>query len=149
MRHSLRFGQIVVCWLALGSAACGTRQDVPQVSLSKVVTDSTRTAAAAQALLAPAAQAALDSGNVLYRKKAFTAALARYREAATLAPQHAAPLFGVYMVARAISDTAMADSALAGIRKRNGPLPSNPHAVLDAMVKKAPAGTQNLPQRSR
>jgi hypothetical protein len=149
MRHSLRFGQIAVCGLAIGSAACGTRQDVPQISLSKVAADSARTPAAAQPLLASAAQTALDSGNVLYRKKAFTAALARYREAATLAPQHAAPLFGIYMVARAISDTAMADSALAGIRKRNGPLPSNPHAFSDSMARKAPAGTQNLPLKRR
>jgi hypothetical protein len=114
-----------------------TGQDAPKIPLAAGPTlDSARAMEAAHALIGPAARAELDSGNIYYRKRAYAAALARYRAAANLAPQHAAPLFGIYMVARAIHDTAMADSALAGIRLRNGPLPSAPHSLADSTLQR-------------
>jgi hypothetical protein len=70
--------------------------------------------------LAAAAQAALDSGNALYKAKAYAAALVQYRRAATLAPEHEAPLFGIVMVATATNDRALADSAGAVMRTRQG-----------------------------
>jgi hypothetical protein len=114
-----------------------TGQDAPKIPLSEGPTlDNARATDAAHALLGPAAKAELDSGNIYFRKKAYREALARYRSASTLAPQHAAPLFGIYMVARATHDTAMADSALAGIRLRNGPLPSAPHSLADSTLQR-------------
>jgi hypothetical protein len=114
-----------------------TGQDAPKIPLAQGPTlDSARTMEAAHALIGPAAKAQLDTGNVYYRKKAYAEALARYRAASALAPQHAAPLFGIYMVARATHDTAMADSALAGIRLRNGPLPSAPHSLADSALQR-------------
>lgn len=123
--------------IALVAIACTVKQEAPKIPLSQTTAaDSARRVAAAHALLGPAARAALDSGNQLYRKKAYAAALAQYRAASELAPQHAAPYFGVYMVARATRDSVMADSALAAIRVRNGPMPSTPHSVNDSVLQR-------------
>lgn len=64
----------------------------------------------------PAAKAALDAGNEAYRAKRMDDALASYRAAAAAAPSHAAPWFGVYMVAGAMKNTALADSAMARVK---------------------------------
>ena len=69
--------------------------------------------------LSPAAKMSLDSGNVLFREKEYAAALVQYEAAAKASPQHAAPLFGEYMVGRATNNKALADSAMVGIRARN------------------------------
>ncbi|HEY7235053.1 MAG TPA: hypothetical protein VH539_12950 [Gemmatimonadaceae bacterium] len=102
----------------------------------------------AHALLGPAAKAALDSGNVLFRKKAYAEALGQYRAAAALAPQHSAPLFGIYMVARATNNRAMADSALDGIRRRSGPLPAGPHALPDTALRRMHEALRRKPASS-
>lgn len=128
--------------------ACGG-SDAPKLPLAQgPATDSARAVESAHGLIGPAARAALDSGNASYRKKAYAEALGHYREASSLAPQHPAPFFGIYMVGRATNDRAMADSALADIRLRNGPLTPVPHSVSDSAVtrmhemirSKAPAG---------
>jgi hypothetical protein len=83
------------------------------------------------------AKVALDSGNVLFRsgsaldrsqasadaKKAYAAALEQYQLAAKRAPKHAAPYFGIYMTAGALGDSALAETALKGIRDRGGEMP--------------------------
>lgn len=117
--------------------ACTTKDAPPKVPLARSgIADSARAEQQAHALLGPGAKAALDSGNVLFRKKAYEQALAQYQAAAALAPQHAAPLFGIYMVARATNNTAMADSALAEIRRRNGPMPAAPHMLPDSALRR-------------
>lgn len=117
--------------------ACSGGQDAPKIPLAKTAgTDSSGQEIAAHALLGPAARAALDSGNALFRKKAYAAALAQYQSAASLAPQHSAPLFGVYMVARATNNVAMADSALAGIRLRSGVMTPAPHTLTDSALRR-------------
>ncbi len=110
------------------TSACYSDDAAPKVPLAQAATtDSAKLVAEAHSLLGDKARAALDSGNVLFRKKHYAPALVLYRTAADLAPQHAAPLLGVYMVARATNNAAMADSALVEIKKRNGPLPSATH----------------------
>jgi hypothetical protein len=129
--------RLIVLALALVATACTVKQEAPKIPLSQTTAaDSARRVASAHALIGPAARAALDSGNVLYRKKAYAGALAQYRAASALAPQHAAPYFGIYMVARATRDSAMADSALAAIRLRNGPMPTAPHSVNDSVLQR-------------
>jgi hypothetical protein len=121
---------------ALAVTGCSTASDAPKVPLGqRAPADSVQpVTAAAHAIIGPRAKAALDSGNALYRKKQYAAALVHYREASELAPQHAAPFFGIYMVARATGNTAMADSALANIRLRNGPLPPAPRSLHDSVL---------------
>lgn len=70
--------------------------------------------------LPPVTRAALDAGNKAYRAHQFALALGHYRLAALSAPSEAAPYFGIFMAAQALHDTALADSALAGIRARSG-----------------------------
>lgn len=132
MRHD---AVLVGALLAIVTVACTTRDEPPKVPLGRAA-DSARAEQQAHALLGPAAKAALDSGNVLFRKKNYQGALAEYRAASALAPQHAAPLFGIYMVARATDNRAMADSALAQIRLRNGPLPGAPHTFSDSALRR-------------
>ncbi len=122
---------------AVAVLAC-TQEQAPKVPLSQLASaDSARAQVEAHAVIGPAAKAALDSGNAFYRQKDYMAALTKYRAASELAPQHAAPFFGMYMVARATGNMAMADSALADIRKRNGTLAPVPHSANDSVVQRA------------
>jgi hypothetical protein len=110
--------------LCLTTAACSDR--TPDAGRARA--DSARTTAVAsastsptpgsRAALAPDAAAALDRANAAFRAGRYDAALAAYRAAATRAPDHAAPYYGVYMVARATRNAALADSAMAAIRAR-------------------------------
>ena len=120
---------LVACTIAFAACAGGDEgSEVPLAQAgAQAASDSAAEVAAAHAMLGPEAQAAVDSGNALFRKQQYTPALAQYRIAAAAAPQNAAPLFGIYMVASAVSNASLADSALAEIRKRNGPLPDAVH----------------------
>lgn len=130
-------------------AACTGGADAPSVALGRASTaDSARAMAAAHGFLGPQARAALDSGNRLFRERAYAEALGQYRAAAALAPQHAAPLFGIYMVARATDNAAMADSALAGIRLRSGSMPVVPHSFSDTALQRLHEGLRRKPATS-
>ncbi len=136
----LRTLAAIAC-ISFVAAACkgGAAPKVPLAAAA--ATDSTaQLVASAHALIGPEAKAALDSGNALYRRQQYAQALVEYRLASDRAPQHAAPLFGIYMVARATNNLALADSAMVGIRMRNGPLPaasvsSPPHSMSDSALK--------------
>jgi hypothetical protein len=96
---------------ALGMVVSCAKDDPPKVDLAaKAATDSAAS---------PAAARALDSANVLFRAKAYDAALAQYREAATASPRQTTPLFGIYMVAKTTRNARLADSAMAEIRLRD------------------------------
>ena len=90
--------------------------------------------------LTPAAQALLDSGNAEFRAGRHREALTLYQRVATSVPLHPAPWFGTFMAARALGDSALADSAQRMIRERapgvdghpggaKGASPASPHAV--------------------
>lgn len=70
----------------------------------------------ARTSLSDSARAALDRGSDAFRGRDYQAALRLYRRAAELAPDAAAPWFGVYMAERALGNVAAADSALARAR---------------------------------
>lgn len=127
-------------WMVFAAAAalgCKAEPVPPKVPLGQTAAaDTTHPAPSARAEIGPEARAALDSGNALFRKKAYAGALVQYRAASALAPAHAAPLFGLYMVARATRDSAMADSVLAEIRKRNGPMTPAPHTMADTGLRR-------------
>lgn len=128
-------------------AACSG--EAPKTPLGRVATvDSARAVETAHGFLGPQAKAALDSGNTLFKQRAYAGALGQYRTAAALAPQHAAPLFGIYMVARATNNTPMADSALAGIRLRSGSMPVVPHSFSDTALQRLHEGLRRKPSTS-
>jgi hypothetical protein len=139
---------LVSCWAALVVAAiatfaCTRGEDAPRIPLAQAPAPDTARAveaAPAPALIGPAARAALDSGNAFFRRKSYAAALVQYRVASALAPGHAAPLFGIYMVARATNNAAMADSALDGIRQRSGPMSPVPHMLTDSALRRVHKG---------
>ncbi len=125
------------CVVLVAAMGCSRSSDAPKVPLGqKTAGDSVRAMAAAHGIIGPQAKAALDSGNAFYRRKAYTEALASYRSASAMAPQHAAPFFGIYMVARAMGDTAMAERALADIRMRNGEPPPVSHSLNDSVLRR-------------
>ena len=78
--------------------------------------------------LTPTAQALLDSGNASFRANRHPEALAFYRRAAAEVPGHAAPWFGAYMAARAMDDSALADSAMRMVRARAPGIEGHPSA---------------------
>jgi hypothetical protein len=47
--------------------------------------------------------------------------MAAYRAAVKAAPDNAAPYFGIYMTAKKLGNSSLADSATAAIAARNGP----------------------------
>ena len=129
---------IWVAAIALTAVACGGGDGAPKVPLALAAKDSSvKEMEAAHELLGPIAKAALDSGNFYFKKKDYANALREYRAAAEAAPQHSAPLFGIQMVGQATNNPKLVDSAMAEIRKRNGPLegPAGaPHGMSDSAL---------------
>jgi hypothetical protein len=70
--------------------------------------------------MTPLAAAHLDSANVAFRARQYDQAMGFYRKAALDVPEHAAPWYGIYMVAQATKNTALADSATSAIATRTG-----------------------------
>lgn len=64
--------------------------------------------------------ALLDSGNVAFRTKQYPLAQQYYEKAAAEVPDQAAPWYGVYMVAQAMKNQALADSAMKMVSTRSG-----------------------------
>jgi len=111
--------------VVVAALACDTGAKAPKVSLAQAKADSARRMAGAQDAprLGPDAQAALDSGNMFFRRKAYAEALTAYRTAASRAPAHEAPLIGMSMVAQATGNKPLADSVLGAIRDHGGAPP--------------------------
>jgi Flp pilus assembly protein TadD len=137
------------CGLLLVAAAlaCSSGEKAPKVSLAQAKADSVHNAAGMQVedALSPQGQAALDSGNVLFRRKAFDQALAQYRLASRLSPKSAAPIIGISMVADKMGNKALADSALSAIRERGAEAAVMQHPSIDSTRKKAPANVKKGP----
>ena len=84
-------------------------------------------------VMMPAAKAALDSGNALYRAGKYQLALTKYRAAAKLAPANAAPYYGMFMAADKLGNKALADSAAKAVAARD---PSAPGMFSDTLMKR-------------
>lgn len=99
---------LAVVALAATASACG-RDDGERVPLGTA-----RAAATGETsgTLSGAARAALGEGNEAFRARRYPDALAAYRRAAQQSPQDVAPLWGIQMAARALGDSALADSAV-------------------------------------
>ena len=116
--RTLRNGALLVVMLVV---ACKSEKEAPRLPLGHPDIAGGQPAPA-RAVIAGEAKAALDSGNVLYKAKAYTSALAQYRRASTLAPEQEAPLIGMLMVANVTSDARLADSVTAKLRTMNSSL---------------------------
>jgi hypothetical protein len=64
-------------------------------------------------------KAALDSGNLLFRAKAYDRALVEYSRSARLAPTALAPLLGILMVAEVTKNAKLSKSTLSRMRALN------------------------------
>ena len=96
----------------VSAAACDSPDKAGRQSLSSAAEQS-------GPKLPLAALNALDAGNAEYRAKNYSEAMAKYREATLAAPEHAAPWFGLYMVASEVKNTAiLADGSIALLAKR-------------------------------
>jgi len=131
--------------LAIVATACGAPPDAkPEAPVSnatkRAVTTPRVAAPHAQSALSPRARLALDSGNAQLRAGRYDAALASYRIAVVEAPGHVAPEFGVYMAAKRLGNSALADSALRIIKAHTGGSP----AWTDSAMRRA-HGAQPLP----
>ena len=127
MRRLLLGGVLLAC-------ACGKANDSKQAAAAGAAAQAALPPghvpidqpANAGTALSPAGQALVDSGNTAFRVKDFKGALAYYKKATESDPTHAAPWFGAYMVGQATSDKALADSALAEVKKRAPQMEAHP-----------------------
>ena len=104
----------------LAAGACKPTQQPAKTPLGAMAAGADSTANP-HTTMSPDARAALDSGNAQYRAGKYDAALVSYRQASSLAPLNAAPFFGIYMAAEKLGNKALADSASAEIKRREGP----------------------------
>jgi hypothetical protein len=124
---------------------CGG-SEAPKIPLGQPKAGSIGTSGAStQGAIGGDAKTALDSGNILFRAKAYDRALAQYRRSARLAPTELAPLFGILMVTDVTKNAQLADSTLARMRELNPAAADSSAAmshaeILDAhnRAKKAP-----------
>ncbi len=131
--------------LAVGMlAACGT-SDTTKGATSGASSGAAGAAGEGSGPTLPlAAMTALDAGNTAYRAKQFDAAIASYRTAATAAPEHAAPWFGLYMAANEIKNTALADSAMQRVKALSAD-PATLNAHVEVASPSVIPGTPSLP----
>ena len=127
LQSFLTRGLSVVAVVALVSAAaCDSPDKAGRQSLSSAAGQS-------GPKLPLAALNALDAGNASYRAKNYSEAMAKYREATLAAPEHAAPWFGLYMVANEVKNTALADSAMKRVKALSAdPTAFDAHAEVTA-----------------
>jgi len=101
-------------------ACSGDDRDAPKIPLDRANTVPIGTAPAeTRTGITGEAKIALDSGNTLFRAKAYDRALAQYRRSARLAPTELAPLFGILMVTDVTKDAKLADSTRARMHELN------------------------------
>ena len=101
---------------AVTISACGGEE--PKIPLDQANPGSIGSGGAATSgAIGGEAKTALDSGNVLFRAKAYDRALVQYRRSARLAPTQLAPLLGILMVTDATKNAKLADSTLTRMRE--------------------------------
>lgn len=102
------------CWMRRSTAAVAVIVAVVSCRPTEQRTDTmdADALADARAVLSEEAAVALDSGGSAFRGGEYEQALEQYRRAAELAPDAAAPWFGIYMAQRALGQAEAADSAL-------------------------------------
>jgi hypothetical protein len=133
------FAAAVTIWGCGGSEA-------PRIPLDQANPGSIGTSGAATpGPLAGEAKTALDSGNVLFRAKAYDRALVQYRRSARLAPTQLAPLLGILMVTDVTKNAKLADSTLSRIRELNPAAADSAAAMSHAEILDAHSRARKAP----
>ena len=133
--RSMGVSGIFLCLAAAASIlGCGG-SEAPKVPLGHPGIGASEEAGSAP--IAGEARIALDSGNILFRAKAYDRALAQYRRSARLAPTELAPLLGILMVTDVTKNARLADSTLARMRELNPAAADSAAAMSHAQIIKA------------
>jgi hypothetical protein len=109
LRSSLVAALVTVC-------GCSGKE-APKTPLGAAPDVAAGTNQTAPSSLTGEAKIAIDSGNMLFRLKAYDKALVQYSRSADLAPNEVAPLLGILMVADATKNSQLASETLPRIRK--------------------------------
>lgn len=131
----------------------GSNREAPKIPLGQAQSTTSTVSGAPNVEANPAPMSeefktALDSGNILYRAKAYDAALAQYRRSAEIAPTESAPLVGILMVADVTKNRKLADSAIALMRKQTPALPDSAAAMSQAEILRIHSGITKAPPTS-
>lgn len=133
--RSMGVSGIVFCLAAAASiSGCGG-SEAPKVPLGHPNIGASEEAGPAP--IAGEARVALDSGNILFRAKAYDRALVQYRRSSRLAPTELAPLLGILMVTDVTKNARLADSTLARMRELNPAAADSAAAMSHANIIKA------------
>lgn len=120
-RGAIRALTMLVATPLVAVTACKKAQEAPKTPLSQMTAPADSTKANPHNTMSPEARAALDSGNALFKAGKYADALKSYQTASQLAPLNAAPFYGIWMAADKLGKKALADSASAQIKAREGP----------------------------
>jgi hypothetical protein len=124
---------------------CGG-SEAPKIPLGQANAGSTGTSGGSTpGAIGGEAKIALDSGNMLFRAKAYDRALAQYRRSAQLAPTELAPLFGILMVTDVTKNAKLADSTRARMRELNPAAADSSAAMSHADILKAHSRARKAP----
>ncbi len=124
------FAAAVTIWGCSGSS-----REAPKIPLNQAQSGGMDTSSAATpGPMGEEARISLDSGNILYRAKAYDRALVQYQHSARLAPTESAPLVGILMVADVTKNAKLADSTLARMRALNPHVADSSAAMTQAEI---------------
>ena len=131
---------------AVTVCACGGSDREPKIPLGQANAGSTGTSGASTTgAIGGEAKTALDSGNMLFRAKAYDRALAQYRRSARLAPTELAPLLGILMVTDVTKNAKLADSTLSRMRELNPAAADSSAAMSHAEILEAHSRAKKAP----
>ncbi len=138
------------CFAALSALACDSGKEEPKIPLAQPPEGSAGEAAGSGSLVGEA-KAALDSGNILFRARAYDGALERYRRSSQLAPSELAPLLGILMVADVTKDADLRKKTMPLVRALNPAAEDTAAAVSHGELFRShpPIGRETPPVRSQ
>ncbi len=133
-------------YLAAAVTISGCGGEAPKIPLDQATPGSTGPGGAATSgAMGGEAKTALDSGNVLFRAKAYDRALVQYRRSARLAPTELAPLLGILMVTDVTKNAKLADSTLSRMRELNPAAADSAAAMSHAEILDAHSRARKAP----
>jgi hypothetical protein len=150
--RSLKVSRLGFCLAAAATIwACGrSDREAPKIPLAQANQGTIGASeAATPGAMGGEAKTALDSGNMLFRAKAYDRALAQYRRSARLAPTELAPLLGILMVTDVTKNAKLADSTLLRMRELNPAAADSSAAMSHAEIVGVHSRTKKAPPRPR